>query len=243
MENVGKLELMDRRGRELRYLTEHYRDLQGLVMAPAWVAVMLAMAWASAINGLTGFRLWLMWLIPIALGPVAVKCALWARDWYERLYGIVWNADDDEPVAMISLLHSGDPEVVMRRRRRLRQRVLVALLVLLIFMLPGLWLHGLQRPGWAGFGYLFAMPTMFYLGPVILEPVGGSLLVMWRRAVYAAAALALLSWDLMYLDGRLTDNSAMAMVGGVMLLVSLQDHWLFTRLLRGGAKVRGGCDE
>jgi hypothetical protein len=66
---------------------------------------------------------------------------------------------------------------------------------------------------------------------------------MWRRAVYAAAALALLSWDLMYLDGRLTDNSAMAMVGGVMLLVCLWDHWLFTRLLRGGAKVRGGRDE
>lgn len=30
MENAGKLAVMDERGRELRYLTEHYRDLQGV---------------------------------------------------------------------------------------------------------------------------------------------------------------------------------------------------------------------
>jgi hypothetical protein len=238
---------MDRRGRELRYLTEHYRDLQGLVQAPVWAYIALIGVWANAWTGLSGTLLWLKWLVVIVLGLALAKWPLWTRDWYERRYGVVWTADEEDGgVEMISLLDGEAEKVRERRRKRRQRRFLIVGAVAAVFFLPAAWLHGegnLQLTSWVGFCYVFAWPPLLYLGPMLLERAGSCALAMWRWGVYAAAVLVLLLGDLLFMAGRMKGTWTLAVVGGVMLVVSLQDHWLFTRLLGGGAKAGGGCDE
>lgn len=247
MDRVGDLAVMDRRGRELRYLTEHYRDLQGLVQAPVWAFIALIGVWANAWTGLSGTLLWLKWLVVIVLGLALAKWPLWTRDWYERRYGVVWTADEEDGgVEMISLLGGEAEAAVARRRRRQRRRWVLAAVVAVAFYVPALWLGGANHmlaKGWAGFAYLYAMPLVIYLGPVMLESSTGCVWGNWRRTFYGTAGLVLLLGDLLFMAGRMKSTWTLAVVGGVMLLVSLHDHWLFTRLLGGGAKVRGGCDE
>lgn len=241
MENAGQLAGMDERSKELHYLTEHYRDLQGLVMAPAWAAFAVLEAWIGKIRPEGG--LWIAVMIGASLGWLAVKWAVWARDWYERRYGVVWGTDAvEEPGEILSLLHGENESVAAKRRDRKRRRWIAAISMTLAFLLPGFWLHGASGPVGAE-SLLLSLAPAYFLGPLILEPAGGSPLAMWRRGVYAAATLVLLGGDLLYLDGRVNDVWGMTLVGGVMLLVCLQDHWLFTRLLKGGAQARGGCDE
>lgn len=116
MERVGNLAEMDRRGRELRYLTEHHRDLQGLVQAPVWAFVMLVMWWADAVSRAIGLRMWALWILAIVVGLAVVKLSRWTKDWYERRYGVVWIAEDevgeDEP---LSLLHGKDEAELKQR--------------------------------------------------------------------------------------------------------------------------------
>jgi hypothetical protein len=246
MDRVGDLTAIDQRGRELHYLTEHYQDLQGLVQVPVWALVMLVMWWADAVGRARGLRMWALWILATVVGLAVAKLSYWTKDWYERCYGVVWTAEDEvgesEP---LSLLHGEDEAASKRREVRRRRRWLLVIGIAAAFYLPAMWLHGGNSPlqaGWIGYCFLFAMPGIFLWEPVLLGPSGGFLLARWRWCFYAAAVLALLGFDLMNLLGRMNGTWSYSMVGGLMLVVSLQDHWLFTRLL-GGSKARGGCDE
>jgi hypothetical protein len=248
MDRAANLAAMDRRGKELRYLTEHYRELLGLIDTPFWALLMLVGAWSNALSGVRGLWLWLMWSAPIAVGVAMVKLPLWTRDWYERRYGVVWTADEgeDEGIEVISLLQGEDELVRERWRKRRKQRFWIAAVVAAAFYLPGFWLHGIgsfEQASWVGLCFLFVWPPVFYLGPTLFEPVNACGLAMWRWVVYAMAVLVLLVGDLLFLAGKVRGTWTLVFVGGVMLLVSLHDHWLFTRLLGGGARARGGCDE
>ncbi len=248
MDRVGELAVVDRRGRELRYLTEHYRELQGLIDAPIWAFIMLVGVWSNRLSSVHGLWLWLMWSAPMVVGVALAKLHLWTRDWYEQRYGVVWTADGgkEEGIELISLLH-GENEIVRERwSRRKKQRFWIAAIAAVVFYLPGFWLHGIggsQHASWVGLCFLFVWPPVAYLGPVLFEQTGGCGPAMWRWVVYAASILALLGGDLLFLSGKVTGTWTLVFVGGVMLVVSLHNHWLFTRLLGGGARVRGGRDE
>lgn len=241
MDRAGNLAVVDRRGRELQYLTEHYDDLQGLRVAPAWAVFAVLEAWIGGSR--PGGALWIALILFASLGWLAVKWAAWAKGWYERRYGVVWSTDEgeDERFEMISLLHGEEEDAAARRRGRIRRRWMVAVLMTLVFMLPGFWLHGAQGSAGA-ISLLMSLAPAYFLGPSLLEPFDGCWLKLSRRGVYLTAVLVLLMCNLLFLAGKMQVSWALAMIGAVMLGTSLYDHRLFTRLL-GGAQTRGGCDE
>lgn len=243
---AGNVVVTDRRGKELRYLTEHYHDLQGLRTAPAWAAFAALELWLGRLW--PGHGAWIAWILTVSVGLLGVKWAVWAKGWYERRYGVVWTADEAEEDArfeMISLLHGEDEAMLGKRRSRYWRRRWIWMTVLLAFMLRALWLRGGQGAGganWVPLTYLMGLVVGFFAAPVFLEGLEGDSPTLWRQGVYGAMLLVLLGGDLWYLTGGLRADWAFAMVGAVMLLVSLYDHWLFSRLL-GGAGTRGGDDE
>lgn len=71
---------------ELRYVTEHFRDLQGLRLAPVWVLLM----GIGSLRATTRLSLWHVLEIAILLAVLFVVVWLpWSKAWYNRRYGTV----------------------------------------------------------------------------------------------------------------------------------------------------------
>lgn len=90
-----------RRGQELRYVTAHLRDLQGLRMAPYWTALLVL----SCMESFGAFRKW-----PLGFAALAFTVAqfgwLYLRGrWYERRYGVVKNPELGVRSGLISIMN------------------------------------------------------------------------------------------------------------------------------------------
>ena len=86
---------------ELRYLTAHFRDLQGLRMAPLWLGLLVLTSLAKTGSFSRGHLAW------AAAALIAAQFG-WLHLgglWYERRYGVVKEPDTAVPSGLISIMH------------------------------------------------------------------------------------------------------------------------------------------
>src|SRR5580698_8360081 len=92
-------------GQELHYLTAHFRDLQGLRMAPFWGALLVLTSLARTGSFLRGHLAWAAFVLIVA----HFGSAHLIGRWYERRYGVVKEPEIPVSSGMISIMHPEAP--------------------------------------------------------------------------------------------------------------------------------------
>ena len=78
------VKVLNKRGEDLRYVTEHFQDLQGARLAPLWAFFLASFLFESRQTSVRAI------LITVIAGVlVAVISYPWARKWYRNRYGVV----------------------------------------------------------------------------------------------------------------------------------------------------------
>ena len=193
-------------GDELRYVTEHFRDLQGLRFAPFWTAGLLV---AIVLPFFPLSRLHTVEMLIIGFLALA---AIWIPSphaWYRRHYGTIVAPVPRQPAPGLGLVMVGF--LVAFAGSALfssldRYRGAFNLWVVLIWMLP----------------------ICFSAGPP-------SPLIRLRRVLYSAACLILFlipgSIPFLHPSKWLVISS----ICGTLLVLNLHDHWLLRHFLHPGA--------
>jgi hypothetical protein len=243
LSHTQKLLAADQRGEELRYLTEHYRDLQGLRYAPGCAALLLFCAAGAALH--LG-----RWTALVGLALVGVAAVLWGKwcgGWYERHYGVVAEVDANmmapfqdfghRPLTLLSLY---SPRADVRYGPAPWKWWALAASVLL-FLTPVAWIPSMPSASlpWQIELNFTLYASVFLLLPVCLFQVPQSRFIWLRRALYTAAVLVLAAenaWATANLQAFSMPMSptrwlGLAWIAAVMLCVTAYDHWLFHHLL------------
>ena len=214
------------RNQELRYLTAHFRDLQGLRMAPFWLALLVLTSLAKTGSVSRGHLSWAaVVLITAQFG--------WLRlsgRWYERRYGVVKEPEPAVPSGLISIMHP-EPEVrnpLARRYGYLSDVNAVLFLLWTFTFVPDMFLGHRAQPG------IFAFfVAVFLVLPRCLCPVTKNWSVFLRRILAATALIAIVGIYLEYRFAQMDLLTWMAVLFSVLLLLDLYDHWLLNHLLSG----------
>lgn len=202
------------RGEELRYVTEHFRDLQGLRSAPFW---------ATALTLCAAERMpWRLPVVDITLLFLSLGWMFWSGRWYRRRYGVVKKSKLPVPSEIISILH---PET---RPHSARNWYLV------YFLLLALLFHRLFSGHEDQFGLL---AIAVFLLPRCFHPAPANGLIRLRRFFSIAGSIVISAMYFDYLFTRQGMWPYQATMFSILLMLDLYDHWLFTRLLSGGAAV------
>ena len=217
------------RGQELRYLTAHFRDLQGLRMAPFWGALLVLTRLAK-----TGsFTRWhLTWAAVVLIAAQFGWLHLSGR-WYERRYGVVKEPDPAELQVRSGLISIMHPEPPPQRTGNPRYGYLsgtlagVSLTYALMYV-PEMFLGHSAQPGLLA--VLVAAPQV---APRCFYPVTNNWSVLLRRIFAAATLIAMVGIYLEYRFARIDLLTWMALLSSFLLLLDLYDHWLFNHLLSG----------
>jgi hypothetical protein len=216
-------------GQELSYLTAHFRDLQGLRMAPFWGALLVLTRLAK-----TGSfsRVHLAWAAVVLIAAQFGWLHLSGR-WYERRYGVVKEPEPPVPSGLISIMH---PEArsqraanPLARRYGYLSGINAVLFLLWAFtFLPDIFLGHHTQPG------LFAaLLAAYQLFPRCIYPVTSNWSVLLRRILAATAMIAIVKIYLEFRFAQMDLWTWMAVLFSVLLLLDLYDHWLLNHLLGG----------
>lgn len=217
---------ISRQGQELRYLTAHFRDLQGLRMVPFWGALLILTSLAKA-NSFS--RVHLAW--------AAVACTAaqfgWfyvSGRWYARRYGVVKEPEIPIRSGLISILHPEAPPQRTGNRYYGYSSGVSAVLFLIwaLTLVPGIFLGHNARPG-----TLAMMVTAYQIVPRCFYPVTRNWSVLLRRLFAVAAVLTLIGTFTSYRLAQMSLWTWMAVLLSVLLLLDLYDHWLLNHLLGG----------
>lgn len=211
-------------GQELRYLTAHFRDLQGLRMAPYWGAllVLVSLAKTGAFS-----REHLAWAA-FVLTAAQFGCIHLSGRWYERRYGVVKEPEPPVRSGLISIMHpEAQPERAANRRYGYHSRIFTVLfLIWALTFVPEMFLGHRAKP--EEFAVLLAayqvVPRCFY-------PVTNNWSVFLRRILAAAALIAMVVIYLEYRFAQINLWTWMALLLSFLLLLDLYDHWLLNHLL------------
>jgi hypothetical protein len=204
---------------ELRYVTQHFKDLQGLRMVPFWAAFILlsALEYAHAVSRRQGPGLF--------LGVLALAGAwlAYAGRWYRRHYGLVTRREERMPSQVLSILQT-DRRPPVAAEWWFGVCALVSALYLVDRFQPrsdgrfsGLGLVGLT---------IFLLHKACFAGGASRPVRGRQMLAMGGIAMICVLSYGFFLGHLdpwLYTGGTAT----------VLLLASLYDHWLLTRLLSG----------
>jgi len=211
-------------GQELRYVTAHFRDLQGLRIAPFWGALLVLTILEKTGSFSRGLLAW-----------AAVVCAAaqfgWLRlsgRWYERHYGVVKEPDSPVRSGLISILH---PEVTPQHGAAGRYGYLsrinaVLFLIWALTLMPGIFLGHNAQPG-----TLAMLVAAYQVVPRCFHPVTDNWFVFLRRVLAATALIAMAGIYLEYRFARMDLWTWMALLLSFLLLLDLYDHWLLNHLL------------
>jgi len=211
-------------GQELRYLTAHYRDLQGLRMAPFWVALLVLTSLAKANSFSRGHLAW-----------AAVTCTAaqfgWLHlsgRWYERRYGVVKEPDIPVRSGLISILHpEAPPQRTGNRRYGYLSGVFAVLfLIWALTLVPGIFLGHNAQPG-----TLAMLVTAYQIVPRCFYHVTKNWSVILRRVFAVTAVLTMIVTFINYQLAQMSLWTWMAVLLSVLLLLDLYDHWLLNHLL------------
>ena len=213
-------------GQELRYLTAHFRDLQGLRMAPFWVALLVLTSLAKTGSYSRGHLAWAAAiLIAAQFGWLHLSGRL-----YERRYGVVKEPEPGVPSGLISIMH---PEPPPQRTGPPRYGYLsdvnaVLFLLWSLTFVPDMFLGHRVQPGM--FAFIVAVFQVFRR---FIYPVTKNWSVRLRRILAATAMIAMVGIYLEYYFARIDLWTWMALLFSFLLLLDLYDHWLLNHLLSG----------
>jgi hypothetical protein len=206
--SMGSMELIvSRRADELSYVTEHFRDLQGLIVVPMFLALFVCLAGAGTRH--TSRPLPVSWTMALSASGTFIV-ALFASEaisrWYKRRFGEVLAGAPGESARRAKL-------------RTLAVRVLIVGVCILVWES--------SHPS----AMVLLYGTMTALFPRCFESVPAVPAIQLRRAAYIATAM--LQLTLISL-GNLLHPHFTALLSELLttyLLLYLYDHWLLTRLL------------
>jgi hypothetical protein len=209
-------------GLELRYLTAHFRDLQGLRMAPFWGAllVLTSLAKASSFSSVH-----LAWAAVVCTAAQFGWLHLSGR-WYERHYGVVREPEFPVRSGLISIMH---PEVRPTHASNYGYSsgtFAVLFLIWALTLVPSLFLGHNAQPG-----TLAMLVTAYQVVPRCLYPVTKDWCVLLRRVFAVTAVIAMAGIFISYRLHQMGLWTWMAVLLSFLLLLDLYDHWLLNHLL------------
>jgi hypothetical protein len=215
-------------GQELRYVTAHFRDLQGLRMAPFWAALLVLTQFARFHSFPRGHLGW-------AAGILTAMQFGWLHvsgRWYERTYGVVKEPEPAVPSGLISILHP-EPRRPAASNGSYGYRsgqFAILFLIWALTLLPDIFLGGHGHRSAAQLAILLAA---FQVAPRCFYPVITDWSVRLRRIFAAIAVIAIIGFYLGYLLAQIDLWNWMATLLGLLLTLDLYDHWLLNHLLGG----------
>jgi hypothetical protein len=211
-------------GQELRYLTAHFRDLQGLRMAPFWGALLVLTSLAKASSFSTGHLAW-----------AAVVCTAaqfgWLHlsgRWYERRYGVVKEPEIRVRSGLISIMH---PEALPTHAPNYGYRsgtFAVLFLIWSLTLVPGIFLGHNAQPG-----TLAMLVTAYQVVPRCFYPVTKDWSVLLRRVFAVTAVITMVGTFISYRLNQMSLWTWMALLLSFLLLLDIYDHWLLNHLISG----------
>jgi hypothetical protein len=212
-------------GRELRYLTAHFRDLQGLRMAPFWGALLVLTILEKTGSFSRGHLAW----PAVALTAAQFGWLHLSGRWYERHYGVVIEPEPPVRSGLISIMH---PEARPRHASNryygyYSGKFAVLFLIWALTIVPGMFLGHNARPG-----SLAMLVAAYQVVPRCFYPVTNNWSVSLRRILAATALVAMVVTYLEYRFARMDLWTWMALLLSFLLLLDLYDHWLLNHLLR-----------
>lgn len=218
-------------GQELRYVTVHFRDMQGLRMAPYWAALLVLAEFAKR----SIFKGWLTWAA-IGLTTLQFGWLYVSGRWYERRYGVVEQPEPPVPSQVISILH---PETRPTRANRnwgaLSGQSAVLSLIWGFGLLPGIFSayhHGGRN---FALGYFAALTAVYQVFPRCLYPLTKDWSVVLRRELAVIAMIVTItSICIEYQFAQTSTWNWMIALFSMLLSLDLYDHWLFNHLLSRG---------
>ncbi len=218
---------MSLRGEELRYVTAHFRDLQGLRTAPLWAELLILAGMASS-DVLSRQH-----LVATALAIILLNFAwlFWSRRFYERRFGVVTAPERPVPSGLISIMHPEvppSPGVRDYGNRSGHQAVIFFLYAL--YLVPEIFRRFDHRSGQFGL-----LAVAFFLLPRCFFPAPANGLIRLRRTLSFAGSMIILAVYLSYLFAQVGKWPYLAALFATLLLLDIYDHWLLTRLLRSGS--------
>jgi hypothetical protein len=211
-------------GQELRYVTAHFRDLQGLRMAPFWGALLVLTSLAKTGSFSRGH---LFWAAVVLIAAQFGWLHLSGR-WYERRYGVVKEPEPPVPSGLISIMHlEARPQRAANRRYGYLSGInAVLFLGWALTIVPDIFRGHNVRPG-----YLAMLVTAYQVFPRCIYPVTNNWSVFLRRILAATALIAMVGIYLEYRFARMDLWTWMALLLSLLLLLDLYDHWLLNHLL------------
>jgi len=216
------------RGQELRYLTAHFRDLQGLRMAPFWFALLILTSLAKTGSFSRGH---LAWSAAVLIAAQFGWLHLGGR-WYDRRYGVVKEAEPSVRSGLISIMHPEAPHYganPLARRYGYLSGVNAVLFLLWAFsIVPDIFLG--HRPG---YWQLVMFVTVFQVFPRCIYPVTNNWSVLLRRIFAVTATIAMIGIYLEFRFARMDLWTWMALLLSFLLLLDIYDHWLLNHLISG----------
>jgi hypothetical protein len=214
---------------ELRYLTAHFRDSQGLRMAPFWFALLILTSLAKTGSFSRGH---LAWSAAVLIAAQFGWLHLGGR-WYERRYGVVKEPEPPVPSGLISIMHPEAPPQYaanpLARRYGYLSGINAVLFLLWAFtIVPDIFLG--HRPG---YWQLVMFVTVFQVFPRCIYPVTNNWSVLLRRIFAVTATIAMIGIYLEFRFGRMDLWTWMALLLSFLLLLDIYDHWLLNHLISG----------
>ncbi len=211
-------------GQYLRYLTAHFRDLQGLRMVPLWASLLVLTSLAKTGSFSRGHLAW------AAFACVAAEFG-WLHligGWYGRRYGIVEEPDVAVPSGLISILN---PQVTPRRADNRRYGYLsdasaVLSLIYALALVPEIFLGHNAQPG-----TLALLVMVYHVLPRCLYPVPRDGSVLLRRLFAMTAVIAMIGTFICYRFDQMVLRTCVTVLLSLLLLLDLYDHWLLNHLL------------
>jgi hypothetical protein len=222
MAQTDAMVAMGRRGEELKYVTEHFRDLQGLYFAWLWGG-MLVLLMLSSSGRISRRHLLIVTASFLALFLlVGIPCI---RAWYRR-YGVVERRDPE--------IQSTWPLSILNEKPAPRPRAQgsAALLILASwFLTEGMALFR-STDGYLGvlnlwFALVLTIPRCFFYP----TPNG---FIQLRRATYivGSAVIFFIIFSYPYVPAvRHLGMRVPEIICGTLVALSLYDHWLLRHLL------------
>lgn len=230
--------VLTKRGEDLRYVTEHFQDLQGAGLAPLWAFILVFFSFGFERGSGRAIL-----TTAIAAVVVAVISHLWARNWYCNRYGVVINpaSSRSTPPSKPSPTDAGRPILFLQVSHAASWN-LQAVLAVLIFgpALAAVFFRPFDSETVLISGVVVA--TVPVLLPRCLDTAPNTATRL-RKMLYStslAAIVALSAWSFFGgLDGRWLWASG----AGCCLFVAVYDHWLLDHVLRPDARPLGNDDE
>lgn len=208
------------RGDELSYVTQHFADLQGLRSAPFWATFVLmdTLGYAHAVSRRHD---------QLIFGMLALAAVWWAfaEHWYRRHYGLVTPQEERVPSQILSILQTE------RRQTGAAWWWFVAGALVGVLWILHFFLHQPDGPS-SGSAVVMVTFTMTLLQKA-RYPGPASPWIRGRQLMAIGGSATITVLYLSCILGRLDPWLFMDGAAAVLLLASLYDHLLLTRLLNG----------